>query len=205
MSDFTSESSVAGGDPAAGPAHSNSKSESEIEPLLTAADIVQRIHSGQLAADSITLQQRQQCVSYLSLEGFTVGEIASLLHVSERTVKRDRQAVRQAEALTPGLSLGDELLGEYQRQTLSSIQRLTRMINDKSNPAFARLWAEEAINRIYQRFVDCVHRLGYLDDGQARLKYLRQTDPAAKECDRQDFTTLMTNLPNLMASLSGGK
>jgi hypothetical protein len=176
-----------------------------MESTLTAVEIVQRIHAGQLAADAITAEQRQQCVSHLALEGFATGEIAALLRVSERTIQRDRLAVRRAEALAPGLSLGDELLGEYQRQTLTSIQRLTRMIHDHSNPAYARLWAEEAINRIYQRFLNCVHQLQYLESGQSRLYYLRQADPATQERDRQNFKDLMSTLPNLMASVGGGK
>ena len=46
--------------------------------------------------------------------------------MSERTVRRDRSAARKDDAIAPDIYLGDELLGEYHRLTMASIQRLIR-------------------------------------------------------------------------------
>ena len=133
---------------------------------------------------------RQQCVGHLTLEGFTSGEIAQLMRISERTVRRDRAAVRQTDALAPARSLGDELLGEFQRLTLASVQRLTRLARDPEAPHYARMWAEESIVRIYQRFIDTAHRLRYIEDGRARLAHQRDTDPAEQERFRETLASL---------------
>lgn len=63
---------------------------------------------------------------YLTTDGFSSSEIGSLLKMSERTVRRDRSAARKDDAIAPDIYLGDELLGEYHRLTMASIQRLIR-------------------------------------------------------------------------------
>ncbi len=112
------------------------------------ARLVQEIHAGRIQADSLSAELRRQCVGHLTIEGCATSDIAALMRVPERTIRRDRAMVRREEAVGPSLTLGDELLGEYQRFTLASVQRLTRMCNAAEEPAYARLWAEEAISRV---------------------------------------------------------
>jgi len=146
----------------------------EAEPALQMSDLVRKIHDGVIAADSLSAQVRQSCVEHLSLEGFSTEDIADLLHISSRTVRRDRLAIRQHNALTPTLELGDELLGEYQAHTLASIRRLIRQCNDPNHPPYARLWAEEAIGRLYHQFIKLVHNIKFIKDGSARINELEK-------------------------------
>lgn len=44
--------------------------------------------------------------------------------MTDRSVRRHRTAARRDDALPPGPNLGDELLGEFQRLALGSVQRL---------------------------------------------------------------------------------
>ena len=157
---------------------------------LIIAELVRQLHAGKIATETLTPEMRRQCVAQLSLEGFTNSEIAQLMRISERTVRRDRLTARRDDALAPGRSLGDELLGEFQRLTLASIQRLTRLARDAETPAYARMWAEESMVRIYQRFLDTAHRLRYFEDGRARLAYQRDTDPAEQERFEQVLASL---------------
>ncbi|MEX1088489.1 MAG: hypothetical protein WEC36_18130 [Phycisphaeraceae bacterium] len=116
-------------------------------------------------------------------EGFTTGDMAALLKTHERMVWRDRAAIRKEDALEPSETLGDELLGEYQALTRASVQRLSRLSRDATTPAYARLWAEEAIVRVQQRFIETVHRLQYLSEGKTRItdkKYLLPAPPGAE-------------------------
>lgn len=148
--------------------------------------IVERIHAGSLAAESLPAEVRRRCVSQLTAEGFSGTEIAALLHMGERTVRRDRAALRKEEALAPSRFLGDELLGEFQRIALASVQRLTRMAHANDVPPYARLWAEEAMNRIYQRFLETTHRLDYFYGGRARLHHEWYCDPQEIERSRKE-------------------
>jgi hypothetical protein len=148
-------------------------------PAPPVTEIVQRIHEGALAAADLDPALRRQCVVHLTARGFATTEIAELLAITDRTVRRDREAIRKEEALEPSLTLGDELLGEFQRLASASVQRLTRMAADHSAPAFARLWAEDAIARIYQRFIETLRRLGYIETGGTRLRKLSATGRTA--------------------------
>ena len=149
------------------------------------SEVIQQIHARQVDANDLPNDVRQQCVGHLTLEGFTNSEIAQLMRICERTVTRDRNAVRHAGALVPDRTLGDQLLGELERICMSSVQRLTRLAQDTNNPPYARLWSEEAIVRIHQRLIDTAHRLHYFEDGKARLQHERDTDPAEHERSRQ--------------------
>ncbi len=144
-------------------------------------ELLQRLHGGELKPDQLTLEDRQRCISQLTTEGFSNAEIGHLLRLSERTVRRDRAALRRDEALKPGASLGDELMGEFHRLTLAGVQRLTHLVQDRQAPAYVRLWAEEAIIRIYQRFLDTTHKLNYIRDGAGRLQHQLDLDPEEHE------------------------
>ncbi|MEE9211786.1 MAG: hypothetical protein V3U29_03940, partial [Phycisphaeraceae bacterium] len=99
--------------------------------------------------------------------------------------------IRRDHAVSPDLALGDELLGEFQRIILASIQRLVRLTREPDTPAYARLWAEEAIVRMYQRLIDTAHRLHYVADGRGRLAHQRDTDPAEQQRQKDRMASLM--------------
>ncbi len=141
-------------------------------------ELVRQIHAGQVPVARLPVEVRRRCVRQLTCDGYSTVEIAHLLHMGESSVRRDRATIRKDEALAPGRKLGDELLGEFQRIALASVQRLTRLANTPDAPPFARLWAEESMNRIYQRFIETVKRLDYLETGTGRLGHEAYCDPA---------------------------
>jgi len=151
------------------PAHSDT---------VSPTDIVRGIHAGRRNVEDLSPDLRLQCVVHLTDDGFSTREIAELMHISERTVRRDRAAVRRHDAMAPDMRLGDELLGEFHRLTLASIARLTRMARQHDTPPYARLGAEEAINRMYARLIRTARHLGYIESGADRLAHQRATDPA---------------------------
>lgn len=144
-------------------------------------DLVRDISNDVRNAKDLDPVTRQECVLALSLDGFTNEDIACLLRISERTVSRDRKAARKLNALQPDCSLGDELLGELQEYAMTSIRRLTKMCSDTSTPPAVRLRADEAIARIYGRFVDQVRRFSYAQDGMERLARQSEEREQAKE------------------------
>ncbi len=131
--------------------------------------VIRDLSNGLRNPEDLDAWTRQECVLQLSLEGFNNEEIACVLRISERTVTRDRKAVRKAHALKPDCELGDELLGEFQEHMFGSVRRLTRLCNDSTTPPAVRVRADEAIGRIYQRFTEQVRRFAYAQDGSERL------------------------------------
>lgn len=159
---------------------------------IPTADLIHRLCDGEVQVEQLTPALRQRCVEHLTLGGYSNSDIAALLKISERTVTRDRTAIRRDGALSTTPELGNELLGEYQRLTLASIQRLTRLASDSATPPYARLWAEDAVTRVYQRFMETARRLGYLE--RPRRPLFNPLDPAAAE-----------QQSNLLRSIFGGE
>ena len=153
--------------------------------------LVRELHEGRVSPDELSQAMRQRCVDHLTLEGFASSEIAELIKVSERTVRRDRAAIRRDHAVEPDTRLGDELLGEFQRIILASIQRLVRLARDPETPAYARLWAEESIVRMYQRLIDTAQRMNYISTGGRRLAHERLTDPEEQKRFKEQVKGMM--------------
>lgn len=136
----------------------------------SARDMVDGVRIGTVKADDLSSDQRQACVEYLTEEGHTNREIAQLIEVHERTIRRDRRALRKSLAVKPDPGLGDEWVGELERLTSEAVQRLTKLARDPATPPSVRLSAEEAATRTYQRFVETARRMGYAETGSKRLR-----------------------------------
>ncbi|MEX0887334.1 MAG: HTH domain-containing protein [Phycisphaeraceae bacterium] len=160
------------------------------EAAPSAEEVVRLLHEGRLKVGDIDLEVRRACVEHLGLEGFSTGEIAQLLGMNERTVRRDREALRRSGAIEPSPGLGDELLGEFERVVMCSAQRLARLARDPEAPPYARLWAEEAIVKNYQRFIQTAHRMGYVEEGRRRLAQKRAESPGEVERFKQRLGSL---------------
>lgn len=150
------------------------------------ASLVHELHAGRMDVAELSAAERRLCVEHLTMEGFSAAEIGRLMGVSDRTVRRDRAAIRRRHALAPSLKLGDELLGEFQRHVLAAMQRLMRLSNDTEASPYARLWAQEAAVRSYQRLLDTAHRLGYFPTGARRIKHLYAIDPEDHKRDVEE-------------------
>ena len=150
---------------------------------MPAGVVIEAITNHKLDPTCLNAARRQDCVHHLIHMGFTNDEVARFLRVNDRTITRDRQAIRKNRALTiassgpshspPQLETRNseletsspsttpaELLGEFQSIAMASIQRLTTLARDPRTPAYTRLAAEEAITRTYQKFITLAERLG---------------------------------------------
>lgn len=151
------------------------------ESRVSIEQLVSDLHAGHLDPATLSVAERRRCVGYLTDQAFTTAEITQLLGMNERTIRRDRTVIRREAGVSPDNALGDELLGEFERIVTGSVSRLTRLARDPANPAYARMWAEEAMVRIYHRYIETARRMHYFDDGARRLRTQRQSDPAELE------------------------
>lgn len=172
------------------------------EPL-DVAQVAGLIHTGQMTVRQLTVDQRRQCVADLTDQGYSARDIARLLGMEERCVRRDRADFRRAQAQPPDLRLGDEMLGEYQRLALASIQRLIRMAHDPQLPPALRLRAETAITQTYHRLLETAHRLKYLSDGQSRLIDQRDNDPVQLNACLEDLKAEIRTIGHRRLELLG--
>lgn len=160
----------------------------------SADELVQRLHSGQIEPAALSIDQRRACVEKLTDQSLTNAEIATIMRMSVATIRRDRAALRRSRAVMPDRALGDELLGELEHLSQTSIARLARLARDESNPAYCRMWAEEAAVRVYCRFLDQARRLGYVEDGARRLRQQREDDPTEQQRARARLHQMLSGV-----------
>ena len=136
----------------------------------TTGAVLRMIGEGEVRGREVPCEVRRRCVSELTYEGFSISEIAGAMGVSERTVERDRAAVREEGKVGPGKMLGDVMLGEFERMAGASMRRLMRLVNDGRTPAYARLWAEGVMMRTQKMLMETAMRMGYYERGEKRLE-----------------------------------
>jgi len=105
---------------------------------------------------------RQACVTWMVLEGKSVPEIAKILSVSEKTIERDKRAIRQRNALRVGDNLTVEIAGDMLAQHEASIAKVRRTANRKDAKPSDCIEAEKTIWMIKEGCVRTLHRLGCL-------------------------------------------
>lgn len=125
-------------------------------------DLIRKIKDKTITGKMLCPIDRQTCLMYLLMEGSSVAEAAHVLQVSERTIERDKKAIRARNALVCNKNMTAEFAGELFQQCEISNIKLRRTANSKDARARDRIEAERAIWQIRLEFVKALHSLGYL-------------------------------------------
>jgi DNA-binding CsgD family transcriptional regulator len=141
------------------------------------------IQSGARQPNSLSMEDRQRCVEHLTTDGYQTAEIAAILKVAERTVLRDRKAIRKANALQADEGFAAETVGNLIKQADQAIARLRRISREKDTPPAVKVDAERASWGITRDTVELLQRLGHL--------------PTAVQEIRGELTHRLENAPEL--------
>lgn len=129
--------------------------------------LIKDVRSGKIPAAQLTLEDRRACVEYFWAEGLSAHETAVVMRVSDRTIGRDRCAIRHANAMRRDKNHGDELIGELRRRAEIATERLARAVRDTpEGPTVTphmRIRAAIHSYRIFDRLIYRLWKLGYLD------------------------------------------
>lgn len=147
---------------------------------ISATEILRAVTDDRIDPAALPPEARRRCVQYLADQGFTVGESAQTLATSDRTIQRDRAALRQDNALQPSPSLGDELMGELRHMTAASNERLMRLARDEKAPPYVKVWAENTMVKNQLQLIKQARELGYFADATPRLNEMIEEDPGTK-------------------------
>lgn len=104
--------------------------------------LVRRIEGGEVATAGLTKGHRQQYVQDLVIEGYFTGEIAELLGVSDRTVRRDLRAIRAAHSVERDPETVMEMVGRLVWQADIATNRIRRAVRLKTVKPSDRIEAE---------------------------------------------------------------
>ncbi len=147
----------------------NHETNSEDNESRTAL-LFQKIQSEEISAKTISITDRRMLVAVLINDGHSTPEIAQILKLSDRSIERDRQAIRQGHALPQDPKLVSQMAGQLFAEVQLATQRIRKAVRDKSVPATVKVDAE---HRCYQILSDSIQRfqsLGYLPTATQRIE-----------------------------------
>lgn len=124
--------------------------------------LIQQIKDRKLSPDTLSADDRRRCVEVLRGEGYSAPEIAQILKKNERTIYRDLDTIRSANALTLDPQFVEKMAGETIRQAEISMTRLRRIAREAGASAMERLMAEGSAWKVHKELVELFQSLGYL-------------------------------------------
>lgn len=123
---------------------------------------IQAIKDGRLNPKSLSELERQECVEFLSGEGYTQQQIGEVLTISDRTVRRDLEAIEEHNALTPDLNLAKRIIGNMFRKAVGHHRYLVRLARTQGASVSEKTQAEYFAWRVLKEMVEKMQSLGYL-------------------------------------------
>ncbi len=131
-------------------------------PERSVVALIRDLQAGTTRGTTLAPEDRRRVVEHLWSEGCTVVDTAEIVQVTERTIARDRAAIRSANALEPHEGLVPEVAGMVLRHADQAVARLRRLARDRETPAPTRVEAELGAWAVMRELVETLQRLGYL-------------------------------------------
>lgn len=123
---------------------------------------IQAIKDGRLNPKALSELERQECVEFLSGEGYTQQQIGEVLSISDRTVRRDLEAIEERNALAPDINLAKRIIGNMFRKAINHHKYLMRLARTSSANIAEKSQSEFMAWRVLKEMVEKMQSLGYL-------------------------------------------
>ena len=107
-----------------------------------ALELLAQVRSGVVPGSMLQADARQSLVVLLTADGVSSHEIAQILQVSDRTIERDRRAIRAGAAVSKDPKLVGEMVGRLMAEAELSIQRIRRTARERDVDAGIKVDAE---------------------------------------------------------------
>jgi transposase len=132
--------------------------------------LLKQIQSGRMDPSSVSKSSRRQLVVHLINDGYSTPDIAEILKVSDRTIERDRKAIRESNALSRDPRLVEQMTGRLVGEAELCVQRIRKAARDKEASPMVRIEAEHKCFQIVSGVVEGLQRLGYLPTATQKLE-----------------------------------
>ena len=132
--------------------------------------LMQKIQAGTVDPKCIRPAERRLIVSYLMADGYSTAEMAQILKVSDRSIERDKKAIREANILAASPELVEQMVGRLVCEAELSIQRIRKAARDKKTPPTVRIDAEHRCYQIVSDMIASMRHLGHLPTATSKLQ-----------------------------------
>lgn len=139
--------------------NNNNLKEKDAQPTFS---IIQRIKDGELSADILSKEERQNCVDTLLREGMTVPAMAQFFKRSEKTLKRDVELVIKRNANTLDADSRRNLASETIMYGRIHRDHLMKLARSKEASVSERAQAELFAAKVFIDAISKLQALGFL-------------------------------------------
>ena len=139
------------------------------EPLGV-IEIITQIKHGTTDPKSLDPGDRRQCAAYLFGEGMSTPEIARLLKVTERTIRRDREQIREEQSVSRDPSLAGRIAGQLFAEAENTVQRIRRVVRERDASHAVRVQGETECFSIFCKLTERLQSLGYLPTAPTQIQ-----------------------------------
>lgn len=136
---------------------------------LTPQHLETQLRAGTVAGKDLLPETRQQLVMLLTADGLSTYEIAQVLKVADRTIERDRRAIRDLHAVDKDPQLVRQIVGELIGACHLTCQRMRRVAREKDVPPAAKIDAEHRCFQVIDQLAERLQKLGYLPTAIQRV------------------------------------
>ena len=137
---------------------------------LQSLTLLQNIKNGSVDPSSLCPADRHLLVSFLVAESQSTAVIALLLKTSDRTVERDRKAIREENAITKDPKLVEQIVGRLISEAEVCIQRIRKFQRDNDASPGTKIDGEHRCFQILSALSERMQSLGYLPIATQRIE-----------------------------------
>ena len=132
--------------------------------------IIRDIQQGAIEAKSLAIEDRRRCVQHFNGEGYSAAETAEILKVAERTIARDRAAIRQTNTVECDPQLTGQIVGQLMNQAETCLQHIRRVTRERDTAPNVRIEGEKTCWLIVDTLVQRLQSLGYVTTVPQQLR-----------------------------------
>jgi hypothetical protein len=162
--------------------------------------LLRAIKDGDIDPSSLSAAERRACVEHVHAEGANTPEIATLLAVSVRTIRRDIAQMREDHAATMDARFVPRMIGMLLQEAEIAQMRLRRLGRDKDSSPGDRIESAKAAWSVTRDLIQSLQSLGYLPSAvrqiQAELTHRVANDELQSQIREVEAIATSIDLPN---------
>jgi len=132
--------------------------------------LLQKIQAGTVDPKCIRPAERRLIVNYLMADGYSPADMAQILKISDRSIERDRKAIRDENAMTKDPKLVEKIAGMLYVEAGRCIQRIRKFQRDKDASPATKMDGEQRCFQIASGLSERLQSLGYLPIATQRIE-----------------------------------
>ena len=137
----------------------------EPPPLLT---LIQRIKDGQVDPVTLDHETKVQCTELFRLEGQTIYQIAQILKISDRQVKRYNREIKNRNAVVPDQNFTNKYIGNMIHRAEYIVDGLIRLSGSKEASTAEKITAKSTALHHINELAKLLNSVGRIESEPKR-------------------------------------